>query len=105
MRLQGPFCCRARRGSQSHSRLPPPTPPPRSATPYVLRRDIVSCLLVLAQSSRSNQRLMLVHEDDAHEGMAQRLFGKLLRTCGDYPMQVCGPRAGPRLPWRSLPPC
>jgi hypothetical protein len=61
-----------------------------STTPYVLRREAVACLLNLAQSSRSNQRLILQHEDEAHEGMAQRLFGKLLGSCGDYPMQVSG---------------
>jgi len=79
----------------------------RSSTPYQLRRDFVGCLLVLATGSRSNQKTILQYESQEfgpggeREGMAQLLFGKLLRTCGDYVMQVgasgdwlvCTPRA------------
>ncbi|KIZ06257.1 hypothetical protein MNEG_1702 [Monoraphidium neglectum] len=64
-----------------------------STTPYLLRRDATSCLLTLATSSKANQRVLLRHEareggpGGQPEGMAQRLWGRLLRSCGDYPMQ------------------
>jgi hypothetical protein len=69
-------------------------PPANSTTPYHLRRDVVACLLNLAVGHRGNQKFVLSHasEDEGPgkegEGMAQRLFGRVLRSCGDYFMQV-----------------
>ena len=75
-----------------------PLPLP-STTPYVLLREAAECLLLLVHRSRANQKKLLAHVDAGGaqeqgrgggepEGMAQRLFGRLLRTCGDYLMQV-----------------
>lgn len=72
------------------------TPRSCSTTPYHLYREAAATLLILASGSRSNQRLLLRHEapetaaGGAQEGMAQCLFGRLLKTCGDYATQVVG---------------
>lgn len=75
----------------------------RSETPFQLLRDAVACLLSLVQGCKSNMRLALSHEDphvNEPENMAQRLFGRLLRDCGDFVTQA-GPASRMLPRWRA----
>ena len=93
----GVLACLHTPGSPPFEKRPvsqPTCPPsPRSNAPYAVRRAATACLLSLASGSNANQQLLLQHEDsagpdDEREGMAQLVFGRLLRTCGDYVMQA-----------------
>lgn len=59
----------------------------------MLRREAAACALTLITGHKPGMRLLLTHEDAGVAGgeaepMAQRMFGRLLRECGDYPTQV-----------------
>lgn len=64
-----------------------------SKSPYTLRREAAACLLTLVLNSKTNVKKVITHEEldeggGEPESLARLLWAKLLRTCGDYPMQV-----------------